>query len=379
MKPDKQRADRGSVQIKARNGRLRLRWTYQGKAYQLALSLPDNPQSRQVARTRAAQIERDITFEQFDRTLTKYKPKAEPIPQEQPSTIAQWERWMEKQQAEGVTAQTLSNRYQTTLNLLTHFKRDISTPDDAKAFMLYLYSRQSPKTSNRNLKMLQGFCAWGLSQGWLDQNPFSDIKPIKDAKTMTDRTPFTLAELDCILATFQGHPLHRFYHDFTLTLATLGLRPSEAIGLRWKHVDLDRNTITIAESLSRNGEGSGRVRRGRKNGEVTVLPIPEHLGEMFRERFRPEIEPNALVFTAPKGRAIDDHNYSQRIWKTILTQAGIPYRSPYNLRHSFASHALEQGIDFPTVAYSLGHRNTAMVTKVYGHMVNRPRLPDLGF
>ena len=44
-------------------------------------------------------------------------------------------------------------------------------------------------------------------------------------------------------------------------LFTFGLRPSEAIGLQWKDIDLDKQTITISESLNRSDEGSRRIRK----------------------------------------------------------------------------------------------------------------------
>nr|WP_277875325.1 tyrosine-type recombinase/integrase [Alkalinema sp. FACHB-956] len=95
-------------------------------------------------------------------------------------------------------------------------------------------------------------------------------------------------------------------------------------------------------------------------------------------RFNPAFNPDALVFTTTKGTAIDDHNFSQRIWRSVLTQAGILHRPPYTCRHSMASYAIDQGASLPDVAYLMGHRNTAMVSKVYGHTVKRPKLPRLG-
>jgi integrase len=287
---------------------------------------------------------------------------------------------MAKQEQDGISTQTIENRYRTILRLLIHFDRDITTPEDARDFMTFLYDdrQQSPSTSNRNLKMLNAFYIWGIEQGWFTDNPFSDIKPLKDPgpKSRT-QAPFTLEELHKILEVFHTDPRYSHYHDFTLTLAYLGLRPSEAIDLRWKHIDFSREKITISGSLSRSGEGDRRVQKGRKNGEITVLPLDETLFTMFQSQFTPDSKPDDLIFRTPTGKVISDHNYSQRVWKSALEQVEVPHRSPYNLRHSFASHAIEQGIDFPTVAYSMGHRDTTMVTKVYGHMVNRPKLPKM--
>ena len=100
---------------------------------------------------------------------------------------------------------------------------------------------------------------------------------------------------------------------------------------------------------------------------------------MLEGRFTTISKPHDLIFTNTQGKAIDDRNFAQRIWKSLLKQAGIPHRSPYNCRHSMASHAIDQGSTLPETAYLLGHKDTTMVSKIYGHMVNRPEVPKLTF
>ena len=157
----KRRNPHGSVAITSSKN-LRLRWTYQGRQFTMALKLSNSPINMQAARAKAAQIEQDIAREQFDPTLEKYKPKPIALT-EQPkltNTIALWERWMQYQRLEGVASQTLANRYQTIANLLTHFKRTLETERDARDFQSFLLTRQSPATANRCIKMLKSFCIW---------------------------------------------------------------------------------------------------------------------------------------------------------------------------------------------------------------------------
>ena len=359
---------------------LHLRWSYQGQRFRLAMKLRNSPINLQAARAKAAEIEQDIAREQFDPTLEKYRPQ--PIASvellRRTTTIALWERWMEKHRLDGVAPQTLANRYQTMANLLTHFKRNLETEQDARDFQTFLLTRQSPATANRCIKMLKSFCIWLVKLGEMESNPFDEIRPAKDSGLRsTKRDSFSFDEVQRILQTFRLHPLHFKYHDYVLMLMTFGLRPSEAIGLQWKDINFIQRTITIAESLSRTGEGSRRSRRGRKNGIVTVLDLPDHIFTMLQGRFTPTSKPNDLIFAGPKGKAIDDGNFAQRIWKPLLKQSGIPHRPPYNCRYSMASHAIDQGLTLPETAYLLGHKDTTMVSKVYGHMVNRPEVPKL--
>lgn len=295
------------------------------------------------------------------------------------STIALWEVWMNKQRDDGVATQTIAGRYAAIHKLLSLFKRNIETPQDATDFQNFLMTRQSPGTVNRNIKMLRSFFNWCVKQSTMTTNPVADLRLIKDSGTQSHkRVPFSLDEIDRILSNFRLHPLHFRYHDFALMLFTFGLRPSECIGLQWKDIDLTRGTITIAQSLSRSGDGSKRVRKERKNNSVTVIDLPQHIHTMLQGRFTAQTSPSELIFTGLKGKTIDDHTFSQRIWRSVLKQAGITHRPPYNCRHSMASHAIDQGVTLPETAYLLGHKDTSMVSKVYGHMVNRPQVPKLG-
>jgi integrase len=90
----------------------------------------------------------------------------------------------------------------------------------------------------------------------------------------------------------------------------------------------------------------------------------------------PKPLPDALVFTTVSGCIIDSGNFWS-LWKKIVTNSGVPYRKPHAIRHTLLSHAVEQGIPLTGVAYLAGHANTRMVIQTYGHMVNRPRLPEM--
>jgi integrase len=61
------------------------------------------------------------------------------------------------------------------------------------------------------------------------------------------------------------------------------------------------------------------------------------------------------VFQSARGGAIDDHNFRNRAWTTILEGLGVDYRKPYNTRHTFISHALDMGMNPVEVAQLTGH------------------------
>ena len=82
------------------------------------------------------------------------------------------------------------------------------------------------------------------------------------------------------------------------------------------------------------------------------------------------------MFVTRQGNALDEHNFSRRAWQTILTRLGIPYRRPYNTRHTFISHCLEAGLNPVVVASITGH-DVKVLYQDYVGLVSSSSLPEL--
>jgi integrase len=244
----------------------------------------------------------------------------------------------------------------------------------------------SPSTFNHRLSYLKSCFKWGIEEKLTDINPFSKVRLRKVVKKTLQ--PFTLNEMSQIIEAFQQDSfcpkssayLHSHYADFVEFLFRTGCRPSEVIGLRKKDIGFDRNEILIASVMARadNGASNGgkRVRKETKTGSQRYLNMDSALRTLLENRCQ-NLAPNDLIFPSPTGIPIDDRMFLQRQWKTVLAGLGIEYRKPYTMRHSLASHALESGMNPVGVAYLLGHTDSSMVMKTYGHIIHRPDLPTL--
>lgn len=368
------RSPKGTVSVVSQDGMLRLSWSHHSKRYRLTLGLSDTRFHRQIAAGRAAEIEADLALGRFDDTLARYRPQAN----ETLTTLELFERWVSILRAQNTPESTLESRHLLLLGNLRRHGRELTTQDDAIAFIQFLSGRQRPATVNVNLGILRQFGKWSVGKGGRTYNPFEEIKPLKGAERAAKGDPFSGAEVSLILATMAaGQYAH--YHDFTAFLFATGCRTGEAIALQWRHLDLDRGTVTLKETLTRAKNGK-RIRKPPKTGAkgVRTLALPPWLVQLLRDRrpFAPRADD--LVFPGPKGAALHDRNFRNRVWKTTLEVAGLPYRKPYFTRHTLASLMLEAGATMPQVATALGHVNTRMVQTTYGRTITAPTLPDFG-
>jgi len=377
-----QAGGKGKVAIYSRDGLYWLRWSYRGKRYSLAVGHSQIKPTRALA----ARIETDMAAGHFDSSLESYRPQVDQKVDQKVDPVfgvqELWGMFMDSRRLAGTSEFFINNRFKSLARNLARWGGEINSEDTARQFIEFLRTRQSPTTANDNLRHLKSFGRWAVEQGHWETNHFEKLKPAKIQCAPKRDNPFSGDEVRLFLATVKTDATYYKYHDFCYCLFHLGCRPSELIGLRWGAVDFNRRLITISESLSRGDDGKSagyaRKRKATKTGNVRVLPMTESVYSLLTGRFQESQprSPDELIFTSPTGRAIDDHNFSQRCWKSICKKAGIPYRSPYAARHTCLSHIVEQTGSLAQAAAVAGHSSLRMVSQTYGHLVSRVQMPD---
>jgi len=117
-------------------------------------------------------------------------------------------------------------------------------------------------------------------------------------------------------------------------------------------------------------------RKETKTGRDRTINLTPYLKHLLLERRPTDFKSDDLIFKAPNGGAIDDHNFRNRAWKPILETQGIPYRKPYTTRHTLVSHAIEKGMNPVNVAEMTGH-NVQTLYQHYAGVINKTKLPDI--
>ncbi len=150
-------------------------------------------------------------------------------------------------------------------------------------------------------------------------------------------------------------------------LAYAGVRPGEALALRWQ--DVGERTLLIQRAT--DSDGSIKTTKGRSSRSVRLLdPLAHDLKAWNLAAGRPAA--SALVFPRADGKGWtteDWGNWRGRTWRRACEAAGVePVPRPYDLRHSFASLLLAEGRTVHYVAGQLGHSPEMTLTR-YGHVM----------
>ncbi len=208
---------------------------------------------------------------------------------------------------------------------MQNYNKSLESIEDAEDFIEWI--RETRKVKNSTLQRY-------LNTLKVISPLFKTIKIKSEPRPLPK--PFSVEEVRAIIHWFENHNYYSYYADYVKFLFLTGSRTSEAIGLQWKHIDFERNLMFIYESLGRDrGNSAKRIRKTTKNRKLREFPLSNSLLELLKSRYSASNKSTkSLVFPSPKGKAIDDHNFSQRIWKKCLIELEIEHRPSYNTRHT---------------------------------------------
>ena len=153
---------------------------------------------------------------------------------------------------------------------------------------------------------------------------------------------------------------------FYLELTT-GLRRGELVALLWDDLDLEKQTLTISKSAGRiNGEV--KVTQPKTANSVRTIYLPKETVDLLIQEHAKHPS-NPVMFPSPVTGKLYGPDCIGRLHKTLLKKAGIPENIPFHgLRHTFATLAIQQGVDAKTVSSILGHYSAGFTLDTYTHV-----------
>ena len=141
------------------------------------------------------------------------------------------------------------------------------------------------------------------------------------------------------------------YELYYLDLAT-GLRRGELLGLKWTDVDFERGMLKIQRAISRQ---NGRVVEAplKTKNAYRTLPLSADAIDVLRAQ-KKKYGGSEWVFPSPTGGPMSPDSVLHMLQR-VLKRAGLPRIRFHDLRHTFATLALQNGVDVKTVSSMLGH------------------------
>lgn len=230
--------------------------------------------------------------------------------------------------------------------------------EDIILFLQHYKETHSPNSMNRMMSSLRQFYLFLRQNDYMNYNPMSDIDTPKKEAHLPDT--LSLEEVEKIIETPDvTTPLGLRDRAILETMYATGLRVSELISLKQNELHLQMGLIQTI--------GKGNKER--------IIPIGDMASEWI-ERYYRDARPHlvkgsvAEVFVNHHGRPLT----RQGIWKNIkaiVKKAGIDKNvTPHTLRHSFATHLLENGADLRMVQELLGHASIS-TTQIYTHVTKQ--------
>ncbi|MCG2720577.1 MAG: site-specific integrase [Thermodesulfovibrionales bacterium] len=259
------------------------------------------------------------------------------------------QRMIEDMQLHGYSAKTQTAYLGAVRGLAGHYHRtpeDI-TQDELRSYFLYLVKERGVARSTLTIHLsgIKFFFEKTLKREWLI---FNLVRPKKRTKLPVVLSPDEVKRILSLVKT----PTVRM--ALTVIYAC-GLRLSEGLALKVQDIDSSRMLLWV-----RNGKG----------GKDRCVPLPERLLELLRVYWKLH-RPRLYLFPNQKNRKPLCAATLQKTFKIVLLQSGIRKEaSIHTLRHSYATHLLERGINLRVIQEVLGHQSP-QTTARYTHLTDK--------
>ena len=216
----------------------------------------------------------------------------------------------------------------------------------------------SPKTVRNIHQILSSALKLAQEQRIILTNPAEGC-----ALPRVERNEMKTLTADQLSAFLQEAKNTGVFEMYYLELAT-GLRRGELLGLKWQDVDFNQGTITVRRQISRINGTVVEAPLKTKNA-YRVIPLGEQALAVLQSQ--QERTASEYVFPSPNGGPISPDSVRNML-RRVLKRAGLPYVRFHDLRHTFATLALQNGVDVKTVSSILGHFSAGFTLDTYAHV-----------
>lgn len=231
--------------------------------------------------------------------------------------------------------------------------QDITTATVEKLRSDLLSQELERQTVKRVVSLLSSVYEFARKSDQMLVNPTRNLSRLKAQEK--EMEVFTRDETDQLLRQGANNSRDRVLVGLALLA---GLRASETLGLTWENIDLERNQLTVTQTAQ-----DGRLQEMTKSYKARLVPITPSLKAILLEH-RQATRTSGLLLSDDGQKP---YYQVQRMFERIKQRAGVDTNATYHgLRHTFATRAVEKGVDLPTLQKWMGHSDIK-VTMRYIH------------
>lgn len=229
------------------------------------------------------------------------------------------------------------------------------------------------RTRNQALALLSAAYQNAMDLELVEINPTTGVKKAPEPKKLIQ--PLSEAEVSKMINSAAGTWMLARLH-----LAFMGLRQGEALGLRWKNVDLEKGVISIEEQVQKVegkrvwvGLKSVQSRRKLHINDETRKALISHRALIAKMRLEAGSRwiDNDLVFPNKVGDVVQSKVDYER-WMSVLKKCGISPRRLHDARHTAGTILYARGREIETIRRVLGHSSVNLTSKTYVHNAEAP-------
>jgi integrase len=345
--------------VEARGGSVRVEFQYQGERCRETLAIPPTEKNLDYAEALRGQVRREILLGTFD--YAKHfpdSPRALATRRAASLTLSKAvDNWLRTR----VITDTTRRIYRRYIGLYVDAHELGLRPiagilaSELELWRADLAARFKPKTVNNALIIVRGAFELAHADGVMTSNPAARLKNVQRA-IRSDADPFTPAELADIAKVLEAQErnLVEFWWN-------AGPRHGEIFALEWQDIDWQGRRAHIQRAIVEKKAVETKTKRER-----FVALHPRAFAALQRQRAHTQLLQGGKVFRCTRtGEPWTHQNQFLELFRRTCARAGVRYRPPKQLRHTYASMALSAGEPPIFVMNQLGHTTLSMLERHY--------------
>jgi integrase len=231
------------------------------------------------------------------------------------------------------------------------------TPRELTSWTAHLTSLGTPPSAvNKSIAALKAMLGHHAATGAIPSNPAAHLKKLRTTKP--DLTIPTLEQVHHLASLAPDEQTRRII----LLLGYTGLRVGELLALRTSDVDLNAGVIHVRQALDVSIGRIGTPKTHQRRRVPLLNPAAAVLGEL---------PASGYIFHTSTGNHLQYPRWRAAAWQPARQNAGLETVRLHDLRHTFASLCIQEGVDAVTVSRWMGHSTPTMTLNTYAHLFDR--------